>query len=251
VVLSFLDAVVGCGVTFLLSAGAILSRALTPAAGAIAAAFGVAIVVLAGFPYLILLVLFVATASLATRYRFAEKRAKAVQEGTAGERGISNVLAHILVPTGLAVAGGLSVVPGADVAVLYAAALAFGAADTLASEFGVLSGRARSILSLRPVVAGTNGGVSAAGEGFALAGAMVMAVVGLGTFRVFSTPVGPIAGFVVVVAVAGFVGCQVDSVLGETLENRGWLTKGSTNFLGMLATVAIAWGLGRAWGGFP
>lgn len=51
-----------------------------------------------------------------------------------------------------------------------------------------------------------------------------------------------------VVAVAGFLGCQIDSVLGETLENRGFLTKHSTNFLGMLSAVALAaamlWALG-------
>jgi uncharacterized protein (TIGR00297 family) len=249
VVLSFLDAVVGCGATFLLSAGAIFARALTPVAGVIAAAFGAAIVVLAGFPFLILLVLFVATASLATRYRFAEKRAHAVQEGRAGERGISNVVAHILVPTGLAVAGGLSLLPVATVALLFASALAFGAADTLASEFGVLSGRARSILTLRPVPAGTNGGVSSAGEAFALAGGLVTAGIGLGLFRLFATPFGPILPFVLVVTLAGFLGCQIDSVLGETLENRGWLTKGSTNFLGMLATVGVAWALARGFGG--
>jgi len=32
----------------------------------------------------------------------------------------------------------------------------------------------------------------------------------------------------------------VDSVLGEALENRGWLSKGSTNLLGMTSSVAIA-----------
>ncbi|MCI4337829.1 MAG: hypothetical protein L3J72_00785, partial [Thermoplasmata archaeon] len=40
--------------------------------------------------------------------------------------------------------------------------------------------------------------------------------------------------------IAGFLGCQVDSLLGALLENRGWLTKGSTNFLGMLSSIVFA-----------
>jgi uncharacterized protein (TIGR00297 family) len=242
VVLPFFDAVIGVVVTLALATGAVLGRALTTPAGAVAAVFGSAIVVLAGFPFLTLIILFVATTTLATRYRFDEKRRRSVQEGTAGERGVSNVLAHILIPTGLAVVAGTVVSDVRLVAVLYASALAFGASDTLASEFGVLSGRARSILTMRPVAPGTNGGVSAAGEMFALAGALVTAVVGFTIFRLFGTPVGPVAIFFVVVTLAGFVGCQIDSVLGEVLENRGWLTKGSTNFVGMLATVAVALG---------
>jgi uncharacterized protein (TIGR00297 family) len=239
-VLALLPAVIGAAATGALSASAVVARALTPIAGAVAAAFGIAIVVAAGFPYLALLVLFVVGTSLATRFRFDEKRQVHLQEGAAGERGVANVVAHILIPSALAVGGGLAGGPSPVIAVLYASALSFGAADTFASEFGVLAGTARSILSARPVSPGTNGGVSGIGEAFALAGAVVTAGIGISLFFVFSTPVGSPLGFLVTVSVAGFLGCQLDSVLGETLENRGYLTKGSTNFLGMLGTVAIA-----------
>lgn len=239
-VLSLLDAVIGAAVTVLLAAGAVATRALTPLAGAVAAAFGVVIVIAAGFSYLTLLVLFVVTTSLATRYRFNEKLREKLQEGSAGERGVSNVVAHIVVPTALAAAVGFVPTTAPWAAVLFASALSFGAADTLASEFGVLTGRARSILNLRPVPAGTNGGISTAGEAFALSGALVTALVGLGLFRLFASPAGSVPTFLLVVALSGFTGCQVDSVLGATLENRGFLSKGSTNFLGMLATVGLA-----------
>jgi len=239
-VLGPLEAGIGLAATLALAAAAVAGRALTPAAGAVAAVFGAVIVVLAGFPFLILLVLFVGASALATRFRFEQKRRQSVQEGVAGERGISNVLAHIVVPTGLAVV--LLARPSslATVAILFAAALAFGAADTFASEFGVLAGHARSILSLRPVPAGTNGGVSSEGEVFALLAAVVTAVFGLLLFGLFRTPFGGAAAFVGVVAGAGFAGCQVDSVIGELLENRGYLGKGGTNFAAMLATVGIA-----------
>jgi uncharacterized protein (TIGR00297 family) len=244
-VLEFWPAVTGAVVTVVLALGAVVARALTPVAGAVAAAFGIVIVVFAGFPFLALMILFVVASVLATRFHFEQKRKASLQEGSAGERGISNVVAHILVPTGLALAGGwmTPLLPAPVLAVLYASALAFGAADTFASEIGVLAGKARSILTLRPVAAGTNGGISATGEAWGLIGAWTTALVGLGLFLLFRSPV-PAAGlFVAVVTLAGFAGCQIDSVLGETLENRGYLTKGSTNFLGMVASVAIAVGL--------
>ena len=63
---------------------------------------------------------------------------------------------------------------------------------------------------------------------------------GWALFLLFATPAPPGAILVGVVGVSGFLGCQVDSILGETLENRHYLTKGSTNFLGMLSSVGIA-----------
>ncbi len=250
-VLGAFEAAFGIVATVGLAVAAVAARALTPIAGVVAAAFGAVIVVLVGYPFLALLIPFVVASVLATRYRIDEKRKKNLQEGTAGERGVPNVVAHIVLPTALAIAGAgaTPVLSTPLLAILYASALAFGAADTFASELGVLAGRARSILSLRPVTPGTNGGVSAVGEAWALVGAGVTAAVGLGLFRLFSTAVPPTAVFLGTVTASGFLGCQVDSVLGETLENRGWLTKGSTNFLGMLSAVAIGAVLYGALGG--
>ncbi len=232
--------VIGAVATVLLAVAALVARALTPAAAAVAAGFGIAIVLSAGFAYLSLMVVFVVVSSVATRYRFDEKARRHVQEGRAGERGVSNVLAHIVLPTGLALADGLGRLPPVVTAVLFASALAFAAADTLASEFGVLTGGAVSILSLRPVAPGTNGGVSTVGEIFAVVGSLGTALVGIGLLGLFGSPAGRAVVYLLVVGVSGFVGCQVDSVLGETLENRGWLTKGSTNFLGMLSAMGLA-----------
>ncbi len=243
--LSLLPAVVAILATVALALGATLARALTPTAGIVAAFFGSVIVVFAGYAFLALLILFVVASVLATRYHFEEKQRLKVQEGQHGERGIANVLAHILIPTGLAVAAGWtpSLLSFPTVAVLYASALAFGAADTFGSEFGVLSGRARSILTTRPVTPGTNGGVSTAGELWAGIGAVTTGLVGYALYLLFGAATPPGAILVGVAAAAGFLGCQVDSVLGETLENRGLLTKHSTNFLGMLSAVGIAAGM--------
>lgn len=240
--LALLPAVVGVVSTAVLALTAVALRALTLRAGLIATVFGSVIVVIAGFAYLALLVLFVLGSTLATRYRLDEKSRRHVQEGTHGERGVANVVAHILVPTALVLTalGSPPLLPGSTRAVLYASALAFGASDTFASEFGVLAGRARSILGGRSVEPGTNGGVSGTGEFFALMGAAVTGVAAVGLLAVFGTaPVAPV-GFALAVTAAGFLSCQIDSVLGQTLENSGYLTKHSTNVLGMLSSVAIA-----------
>ncbi|MHB1435593.1 MAG: DUF92 domain-containing protein [Thermoplasmata archaeon] len=246
-VLSLLDAVIGVVATLALASLAVVGRALTPVAGAVAAVFGAVIVISAGFPFLALLVLFVVASSLATRVGFDEKSARKVQEGIRGERGVSNVLAHILLPTAITLLIGLDpagLSPSSG-AILFTSALAFGAADTFASEIGVLSGTARSILTGRLVEPGTNGGVSGPGEAWALVGSLATAVIGVGLFALFASPLGPPGRFVGLVAVSGFVGCQIDSILGELFENRGLLTKGSTNFLGMLSSVLMA--LGGLW----
>ena len=234
-------AVIGIVATALLALAAVAGRALTPYAGAVAAVFGFVIVLFVGFPYLALLVLFVAASALATRYRFDEKKRQQLQEGRMGERGVANVVAHIIVPTGIAVAGGLAppLLSSEATPLLFASALAFGASDTFASEFGVLAGHASSILTGRPVPPGTNGGVSSRGHLFAFIGAVTTALVGLFLFWAFHTPLPNLILFAVTVAVAGFIACQVDSVLGELFENDGRLSKGSTNFLAMVSAVAI------------
>ncbi|HYK93316.1 MAG TPA: DUF92 domain-containing protein [Thermoplasmata archaeon] len=251
-VLGFIPALIGVTITVALAAAAVTSGSFTAWAGVVAAVFASLIVVLVGWPFFALLVLFVIASVLATRYGFEEKRRKNVHEGTHGERGITNVLAHVLIPAGLAIVATLapSILPPAALAVLFTAALAFGSADTFASEFGVLSGAARSILTGRKVPAGTNGGVSAIGELWAVVGALTTGIVGYIFLVMAGAPVPSTAVLVGGASIAGFVGCQVDSVLGETLENRGWLTKGSTNVLGMLSSVSIGAAIVALAGGF-
>jgi uncharacterized protein (TIGR00297 family) len=236
---------VGIASTAALAAAAVEARALTLRAGLVATIFGSVIVALGGFAYLALLVLFVVGSVLATRFRFAEKARRQVQEGTHGERGVTNVLAHVILPTGLVVLplAEPRAFPIPTIAFLYTAALAFGAADTFASEFGVLAGSAVSLLTGKPVPAGTNGGVTLVGELWAFVGALTTGVIGSGLFLLFGTPIPPLGLMVVGVTAAGFIGCQLDSLLGWTLENRGFLTKGGTNFAAMLLTLLVATGV--------
>ena len=232
-------------VTALLAGASVRARALTPSAAVVATVFGWAILFLGGIPYLALLILFVLAGSLATRYGWEEKAARKLAEGREGQRGVSNVLAHILVPLGITALLPFDPVLGTSglAPFVFVSALACGTADTFASEFGVLSGKAYSVLTLRPVPAGTNGGVSPGGELWAFLGALVTLTVGSAFFFLLgsglaTSPIFWFGGGTLL----GFLGCQIDSVLGLTLENRGHLGKGSVNFLAMLMTALLAAG---------
>jgi uncharacterized membrane protein len=44
-----------------------------------------------------------------------------------------------------------------------------------------------------------------------------------------------------IVVLSGFLGTVVDSLLGATLERRGWLTNDLVNLLSTGAAAAMAW----------
>ncbi len=105
------------------------------------------------------------------------------------------------------------------------AALAEAAADTVSSEIGqVLGGRPRMITTLRSMQPGTDGAVSVAGT---LAGVLAAAIVaGVGSWALR----GGWSLFILSGAGAVF-GLISDSLLGATLERKGWLNNDAVNFL--------------------
>ncbi len=116
------------------------------------------------------------------------------------------------------------------------AALAEAAADTVSSELGqVFGGRPRLILGFRAVEPGEDGAVSWAGT---LAGvAAAAAIAGVGTWALR----GGSAMFAISWA-GGVAGLFLDSLLGATLERRGWLNNDAVNFLSTAGAAAAALG---------
>ncbi len=112
----------------------------------------------------------------------------------------------------------LFVLTAADIfLVAAAAAIAAATADTWASIVGEhLSHKARLVTTFRLVPSGTDGGVTTAGNLAAFIGAL--AAGGLFMLLTFSTDLR--AGLVILVA--GFSGCLVDSYLGAIFQYHGW-----------------------------
>ena len=48
-------------------------------------------------------------------------------------------------------------------------------------------------------------------------------------------------------AMSGFVGMLADSLLGATIQRRGWLSNEAVNFVATLAAAALAYGILIAW----
>ncbi len=180
-----------------------------------------------------LLVLFVLTFA-ATRFGRARKESLGLAEPKRGRRA-SQVVANLGV-AGLCALGTAPHGSGFGTGALFAAAiaaLAEATADTLSSEMGqVLGGTTLLITTGRPVPRGTDGGISLAGTACGVLGAAVVVLV------------SPFAGnsyLMLACFAGGCVGLFFDSLLGATVERRGWLGNDLVNFLSTAVAALVAY----------
>ncbi len=201
--------------------------------------------------WLFLLLLFLVTSFIATRYKFSEKRSIGAQEGIRGERRYSNVLANGLAPTAVAIFSFLAdpAFPKPLSGLVFVSAISVAASDTLASEIGVLSPRTYLITTLERVKPGTNGGVSLFGQGAALLAAIYTTFMAWIFLYLMPTVAGQTPSFpssfalLSIPVVVGFAGCQLDSLIGATLEMRGLVSKKTVNLIATSLGGLMAYGL--------
>jgi uncharacterized protein (TIGR00297 family) len=183
-----------------------------------------------------LLALFVLTFA-ATRFGRARKEELQVAEERRG-RSASQVAANL----GMAGLASIAVsasrffalsapIPGRPMLIALVAALAEATADTVSSEMGeVLGGEPVLLTTLRRVPAGTDGAVSLTGTLAGCAGAAIIALI-----AVLVLPMTWSEGLAA--TAAGVLGLFFDSLLGATLERRGWLNNDAVNFLSTCAAA--------------
>jgi uncharacterized protein (TIGR00297 family) len=211
---------------------------LLTASGSLAAfLMGVVVGVFGSINWLLLLIAFTVAGFVVTRFRLEIKMQQGLQEGKKGERTWKNVLANGLVPMMVAVIAWALGVQGTDEAgLIYLTSIGVAASDTIASELGVLSGKAKLITTMRPVPPGTDGGVSLLGTFWAFMGSLIAAVLGWAVIFPGTWPDYQI----LIPIVLGFVGCNLDSLIGATWERSGKVSKLGTNILSMAIATAIA-----------
>lgn len=201
--------------------------------------------------WLIVLLVFLLSSFGMTKYKFDWKKAEGFQEGVKGERSWRNVLANGAVPTGIAALSFFAeaVEPGGgmfskDIAsYLFVSAIAVAASDTAASEIGIVDPRVYLITTFKRTKRGVDGGVSLTGQLAAFVAAAFTSVAAYVVFAFFNDSLlaGPATLFIPMLC--GFLGCQIDSVIGATWETRGKIGKLGNNFLSILAGTLIAFGL--------
>ena len=197
-----------------------------------AAALGLVVGGLGHWTWLVILLGFLGTSHKATKWRFDEKTAKGLSESSDGHRSWGNVVANGGLPGLVAIISWL-LGDHENGLWIFAASVAVAASDTFASEIGCLDERVRMITTMKKCEPGLNGGFSPNGQMAAFVGSSIIAVLAFLSDQNFE--------LAILVAVIGWLGCQVDSFLGALLENRGLMTKGTVNAAAITSGIIAMW----------
>jgi uncharacterized protein (TIGR00297 family) len=123
---------------------------------------------------------------------------------------------------------------------LMLAALCEATADTVSSEIGTaFGGRPVLLATLRRVDPGTDGAVSLVGTAGGTIAAALVAAVGIWSLRLSVLDAA-------IAFAGGIAGLFFDSLLGATVERKGWLGNDLVNFASTVFGVLVALGL-LAW----
>lgn len=178
-----------------------------------------------------LVALFVLT-WLTTRLGHRRKQELGLAERGDG-RNARQVLANLAIAS--AASAGFGMTGDTAWRLVLTAALAEAATDTVASEIGQSSGRTTLLITTwKMVPAGTDGGVTLAGTLAGIAAGIAIAAIAAATGFISSAQVW-------VPATAGLAGMLADSVLGATIQRRGWINNELVNLFGTLAAGLVGW----------
>jgi len=210
---------------------------------------GLLMILFGGIGWFALLLVFFFLGTLFTKYKYKYKVEIGAAQNNEGSRGYRNVFGNCLIPLIFVVAYGaigsfrVPYVGEIDKTIFimgYLGAMATATADTLASEIGsTYKGQPRMITTLKKVKAGTDGAVSILGELAALFGSIAIAVVAI--------PLGVVGSNMYIAfamaVLGGFLGTNIDSILGATFQQKKLLTNEGVNFFATLVGGIIAMGL--------
>jgi uncharacterized protein (TIGR00297 family) len=195
---------------------------------------GVVIIISSDIKWFFILLAFFLLGSMFTRYKYDFKMAHGIAQGKGGVRGYKNVFSNSLAALTLALAYGIFPFHGQVLMAAYLGSVATACGDTLASEIGeTYKGEPRMITNFKKARPGTDGAVSILGEGASVFGASVIALLAF-----ILIPID--LSLVFAVIAGGFIGTNIDSVLGATLQQKGYLTNNGVNLLATISGAVIS-----------
>jgi uncharacterized protein (TIGR00297 family) len=226
------------GLCFLLGVFAYFKKVLDIKASILASLIGFIIIIYSDFFWFLLLLIFLVVSYFVTVWKYTIKNKNGFSEGIVGERGVKNVLANGMIPLSIVIFSGLidEIASGLS-GFLFIITIAIATSDTFASEIGIMSKKPRMITDPKRIVdPGVDGGVSLLGNTAAFLGALLIGIGGYFLITDKFTKLGPHtleAGMLVIIFTVGmgWLGCQLDSYLGATLQNRGLISNNMVNFL--------------------
>jgi uncharacterized protein (TIGR00297 family) len=212
----------------------VVTKKLTVSASVVAGICGVAIYAGAGYTGIAMVAVFFTLGTFATRWKLNVKQAIGVAEENKGQRTAGQVIANAGVAAILGLLAYLNNEYVPLLQLMIAGSLASATADTLSSEMGNVYGRRYyNILSFKRDIRGRDGVVSLEGTLIGLLGSMVIAAV-------YAFGSGLLQNLMYVVA-AGTLGNIADSILGATVERKGYLNNNAVNYLNTdIGAVAAA-----------
>lgn len=201
---------------------------------------GAMILLFAGWPLYVVLLMFFAIGTAATKLGYREKARRGIAQEEGGRRGFAHAFANVGVASLLSVLIGAVAGDGLVLWLAAVASLATATADTTASELGPLIGRRAFLpLTFREVAPGTEGAISLEGT---LAGAATALVVSFtGVLLLPEELSGRLlwhAAFIC--AAAAVVGSYIESVAGSWNRKRPRrVPNGALNFFNTLLGALI------------
>jgi len=186
----------------------------------------------AGVGGIIMLAAFFIAGSAATALGRRKKEQLGIAEKNKGQRTAWQVLAN----GGVAGLAGLLSWLNSGQSALWqlaaAASLASASADTLSSELGSIYGKSfYNILTFKKDACGLDGVVSLEGTLWGIAGSAMIAIIYMAFYGYSSLAFW--------ILLAGFTGNVADSVLGASVERKGWLKNDAVNLLNTLVAAAV------------
>jgi uncharacterized protein (TIGR00297 family) len=201
-----------------------------------AALLGVLIIGFGDFFWFILLLMFFILGGIFTKYKYKYKESIGIAQSEGGIRSYENVFSNSTAALCLAIAYGIYPEYSSLIIFSYLGSVATATGDTLASEIGTTAkAKPRIITTLKPTNPGTDGAISVLGEIAAVLGSIC-----IGLLAYLFGMVDNLLLSLVIGTVGGFIGTNIDSLIGATIQEKHFLSNSGVNFVATFAGALVS-----------